>query len=552
MVARTLDALSTPAFVVGTDHRVLAWNSACEVLTGIPAEAMVGTDRQWEPFYGTRRPVLADLVVDKALDSLGSHYANHGVGEFSVETLTAETWFDNLGGRRRYMAFEARSLIANGRVVGALEMLQDITRHQAAEDRIRHMAQHDPLTGLANRAMMDERLAAMAAADERFAVAFIDLDNFKMVNDALGHDVGDRLLRKVAGRLAGAAAEGDTVSRLGGDEFVLLLRRREGATTEARAADILSLLHEPYVVDGHGLTVSASIGISLFPEDGSTATDLIRAADMAMYRAKGAGRNACRFFTTDMDADARENLLLAGALPAALHGQMFLEYQPQLRLGDGALIGAEALLRWRHPERGLVSPSKFIPLAEGCGAILDIGEWVLRTACATIRETGTGIAVNLSPLQLAQPDIVAQVRAAAAGLPPGALCLEVTEGAFLGDLDRARAVLRDLKGLGVGLALDDFGTGYSSLSYLRHLPFDYIKIDQSFVRDPASAPIVTAIIGMARGLGMDTIAEGVETAGQQAAMAALGCTAIQGYHYARPMGLEAFRRFPGVGGAPAA
>jgi diguanylate cyclase (GGDEF)-like protein len=411
-------------------------------------------------------------------------------------------------------------------------------------------AHGDPLTGLAGREELHRRICAHleAGAAEPFAVLCIDLDRFKLVNDTLGHPMGDALLRRVAERLVRVARRGDLVARLGGDEFAIVqLGAGQPEAAEALAARIVDMVGRTYVVDGHMLNVGASVGVALAHADGLTAEALLKNADLALYRAKADGRGVFRFFEPDMDARMQARRSLEIDLRRALAMKEFeLAYQPQVRVEDGAVTGFEALIRWRHPQRGMVSPADFIPLAEEIGLIAPIGEWVVRTACleAARWPSTVSLAVNLSPVQFRGAKLVGTITSALAhsGLEAHRLELEITEGALLEDADAALTVLNALRDLGVRISMDDFGTGYSSLSYLQKFPFTKIKIDQSFVRriDQSAdcSAIVRAVIALGRSLGMKTTAEGVETDAQFEHIRAEGCTEIQGYLTGRPMTAE--------------
>ncbi len=440
----------------------------------------------------------------------------------------------------------ARPITWRGRPHHVLAV-RDLRDRIAAEARIRFLAAHDPLTHLPNRAGFAEQLArAMESRGEApFALIALDLDRFKMVNDTLGHAVGDALLVKAAQRLRGAVRTGDLVCRLGGDEFVVVQfapGQPEAATRLAQR--LCELMSRPFVVNGQILNIGTSIGIALHPADGQDQGTLARNADLALYRAKAEGRGTYRFFETEMDTRMQRRRLMEVELRTALALRQFhLLYQPLLDLTTGAVIGFEALIRWTHPERGVVSPGEFIPLAEETGLIVPIGEWVLREACreAAGWPAATGIAVNLSPIQFAAPGLVETVRAAcaAAGLDPRRLELEITESVLLSGSEETLATLRALKALGCRISMDDFGTGYSSLSYLRSFPFDKIKIDRSFVTDVTrqgeAAAIVRAIVGLGRSLGMATTVEGVETEAQLDHLRAEGCDQAQGYLIGRPL-----------------
>ena len=424
---------------------------------------------------------------------------------------------------------------------------QDITERKEAGERIAYLAHHDVLTGLPNRVLLRDRFAhALALADRHgshLAILFLDLDNFKMVNDTLGHAAGDRLLQAVAAQLRDCVRDTDTVSRQGGDEFVVLLNDVHHTTTVERVAGkILERLATPLDIDGNVLTTSASIGICVHPEDGRDFDLLLQKADTAMYAAKEAGRNGYRFFNGEMNRHAQEHLRLQHRLRQALAGgELTLHYQPLIELAGGRVVGAEALLRWSDPELGDVSAARFIPVAEDCGLIVPIGAWVLEEACRQAQRWGDAglgdltISVNLSSLQLRRGDFVESIAAVLdrSGLAPQRLELELTESVLLHDSKLTLETLGRLKATGVRLAIDDFGTGYSSLSYLRRIPIDTLKIDRSFVRnvatDPDSAAIVHAILQLARSLCLGAVAEGVESTDQVEFLRAAGCAQAQGY-----------------------
>jgi diguanylate cyclase (GGDEF)-like protein len=424
---------------------------------------------------------------------------------------------------------------------------EDITEYRRIEARVAHMAHHDVLTELPNRLLLRERLErALDGAREgrSLAVLCLDLDRFKDINDTLGHQSGDGLLRTVAERLRKCVGESDVVARTGGDEFAIVqVSGEQPIASTALAARIIEAIDAPFEVDGHQVVVGTSIGIAVAPGDGTDPHQLLKSADLALYRAKGEGRGIYRFFETGMDAHMQARCKLQLDLRKALSEAEFeLHYQPLVNLERGQISGMEALLRWRHPERGNVSPADFIPLAEETGLIVPIGEWVLREACATAsRWPGhLKVAVNLSAMQFKGRHLVETVFSAlaASGLEPQRLELEITESILLEDSEATLATLHRLRGLGVQIALDDFGTGYSSLSYLRKFPFDRIKIDRSFVKDIAeetgSLNIVRAVTAMAAGLGMATTAEGVETREQLERVRKEGCTEMQGYFFSPP------------------
>jgi diguanylate cyclase (GGDEF)-like protein/PAS domain S-box-containing protein len=450
-----------------------------------------------------------------------------------------------------------------GDVIGAVMVLRDVSAARTSSSRMSYLAQHDGLTDLPNRLLFNDRLTqAIALAErhrQRLAVLFVDVDHFKRVNDSLGHHVGDRLLRSIAQRLLACVRRTDSVSRQGGDEFVILLSEMsDPAHTAVSAEKVLRALSTPHRIDHRDLRVTASIGIAIYPDDGKDAEALLRHADLAMYHAKEQGRNNSQFFQPQMNTQAAERQSLEHDLHHALERHEFvLHYQPKVNLQTGMVTGVEALIRWRHPQRGLVPPAKFIPIARKSGLIVSIGRWVLREACHQARMWQNNglpirrVAINVSTVELRAADFVAGIRniLAVTGLDPTHLELELAETVLIQDAASTAAALRSLRNLGLHLALDDFGTGSSSLCHLKQFPLDTLKIDGSFIRDLATdggtASIVKAIISMGQSLRMRVVAAGIETRQQLAFLQVCRCPEGQGHYFGQPMDVGALTQYLG-------
>lgn len=538
LAASVFDASPQAVLIMDASHRIIEANRASISITGYRHSELHGKPL-CETLFRPERRASCDEMLWQRVDA-----HNGWQGETELVRRSGEV----------FPAWQSVTPVhdASGVIRHYVCMFTDIGDEKRAEERIRHLAHHDPLTELPNRALLTDRLAhgldRARRHGTRLAVLFIDLDRFKYINDSLGHPVGDKLLKVVADRFTTALREEDTLSRIGGDEFVVILEDL-GATDDAArvAGKLLEVLETPLQVEGHELFIGASIGISLFPTDGDSIDALVRCADSAMYRAKEAGRNTFQFFTPEQARESRERFELERDLRQAVErGEFRLLYQPQADCVTGRIVGVEALVRWQHPTRGLVSPDLFIPVAEEVGFIGKIGAWVLHTACSQARrweEEGHDlrIAVNLSGQQISRDGLVELVHdvLAKTGLSPELLELEITEGHLLQRVEHCILTLRDLKSLGVTLAIDDFGTGYSSLSYLKKLPVDRLKIDRNFVEgipdDRDDVAIVATILSMARNLGLEVIAEGVENDTQLTHLRNAHCTEYQGYLLSRPV-----------------
>ena len=537
-VACVFESTSEGILLADAQARILAVNRAFTEITGYCEAEVLGKNprilqsgRQDLAFY---RALWAELLATGQWR--GEVWNRRKDGEVYPEWLNLSAVKDVAGNTTHYVG-----------------VFSDVSHIKRAQQELDFLVHYDPLTNLPNRVLFHDRLEHGLQRARRtgtpLALLLLDLDRFKIVNDTLGHPLGDALLRAAAERLRAATSESDTLARLGGDELAILLEDDASAHNAALAARRLqALFAEPLTLGEHELVVTASIGISLFPTDGDDADTLIQRAERAMYEAKALGRNTYRFFEPGLAAGVLDALVMENALRAAvIRGQLALHFQPQVDMRSGALLGVEALVRWRHPDLGLVSPVRFIPLAEEIGVIGEIGAWVLKEACRQMADWGARglavprVAVNLSVQQIERGDLVQTVSEAlaAAGVAPGRLELEVTESLIMREPERAQAVLRDLMELGVQIAVDDFGTGYSSLAYLKRLSLDRLKIDRSFVGDigvdSGSEAIVRAVIALARNLGLETVAEGVEREDQAILLRREGCDIAQGYLYGYPV-----------------
>ena len=537
------------ALVSLPEGRIEDANAALGNLLGVPAASLIG--HTFDAFGIADAGAIIDVLrQDSSMETEACNEAPSHSLAIPFGEGDAQIWIE--------LSYRVATVDNNcyGVLVG-----RDITARKQAEDKLSFITQHDALTHLPNHLLFKDRLhQAIAFAEQtgsRMALMAIDLDQFKAINDSLGHSVGDQLLIEVASRLKSHIRDTDTVSRQGGDEFLVLLNNlKDPESSVSPISELMLCLLEPFDIDGKELSTSISAGVVIYPDDGTDFETLLKKADMAMYRAKDAGRNTYRFFNEEMNADAAEQLGLHFGLRRALDKEQFvLHYQPQIEISSGTLIGAEALIRWNHPDRGLIAPNRFIPVAEENGLIVQIGDWVLLEACreaAKWQRAGMSspvVAVNLSALQFKRGDIEESVARALeeSGIDPGMLELELTESILIRDTENVLATVKRLKLMGVKLSIDDFGTGYSSLSYLKRFEVDKLKIDQSFIRDlatdPDNAAIVRAIIQMARSLGLKTIAEGVEDKKVLDYLRIYHCDESQGYFHARPMPADEFMTY---------
>ena len=510
-----------------------------------------------ESRHSWKRRSVAAMVMGFAV--VGMHYTGMAAAGFPEGSFCGAAGPDGI--QAEWLAvligIAAFAVLAIALIVSVLDRrLEERTSLLAdslerANHELSYLALHDNLTKLPNRMLLEDRLEQAiqkhARSNTRFALMFLDLDGFKAVNDIYGHQTGDSLLHAVAARIVGSIRAQDTVARIGGDEFVVLAAIAEPDDAAEIAQALVQALHRDFSINRNDVRISASIGIAIFPHDGAIARELMINADAAMYYAKEHGRNGFRFFEPSMNEGVKEQLALVQDLRHAVErGELFLQYQPKFRAPDGPVIGAEALVRWQHPERGLIPPDRFIPLAEKGGVIFDIGRWVLEEACRQLRawqdagQTNLSVSVNLSPMQFGSHGLYDLVRNTleAHGVPPRCLMLEITETTAMQDPEHSLGILQRLDALGVSISIDDFGTGYSSLMYLKRLPARELKIDRGFVRDLASgsedAAIVSAIIALGKTLNLHVIAEGVETSDQAGLLTHLGCDSLQGFLLGTP------------------
>ncbi|HEY6094305.1 MAG TPA: EAL domain-containing protein [Gallionellaceae bacterium] len=543
LMASVFDALHAGVMITNDKAEIIAVNPAFSRITGYTRDDVLGQNPRLLSSGRHDHNFYADIwhsVVTKNFWQ-GEIWNRRKSGEIYPEWLSITHFRNQDNGATHYVG-----------------VFSDITEQKSAQQQIEYLAHHDQLTGLPNRLLLRNQFEAAtlhaARAREKIALLFLDLDNFKYVNDLFGHAMGDALLRMVTERLRTRLRDSDILSRLGGDEFVAVLTGvRESGMAALVAEKIVQSLRQPIEIDGNVFHIGVSVGISLYPDDGRDFATLLKQADMAMYQAKSDGRDTFHFFTQEMNEQMHERLELERKLRAAIEdGEFRLHYQPQIDLATQHIVGAEALLRWPGKDAEMIPPAMFIPAAEECGLIVPLGEWVLREACRYARQVCTAnnenflMAVNLSAGQLLRGNVVDTVRDALheSGLPPHCLELELTESMLIEDSEAMLDILHGLKALGVKLALDDFGTGYSNMSYLKRLEVDRLKVDQSFVHDMTTsseaAAIVRAMIDMGRSLGLNVLAEGVETEDQAALLHELGCHDVQGYLYHPPLPEQAF------------
>jgi diguanylate cyclase (GGDEF)-like protein len=542
----TLENMSQGIMMVTKDLQIPIINGRCGELLDLPGEFI-------------KSPPRFDELVEYQTRNAKQRSAANSQGEAAARSLAAE--HEKFAVCERTMPNGTVIEVRSGHLPDGsfVQTFTDITKRAEAEAHVARLASQDPLTGLPNRRVFRTTLDQMSRVSSGleiphgFAVMFLDLDRFKVVNDTLGHRIGDMLLQEVANRLEGLLRREDLLARLGGDEFAIVVRKVESRDElEALAERLVSSVLEPYEISGYRIRTSVSIGIAVGPEDGENADDLLMAADLALYAVKGTNRGTYQFYHVSMNKDINERRQIEVDLREAIeHNELELYYQPVINVRRNAVSGFEALARWRHPVKGMVPPAVFIPVAEDSGLIVHLGEWALMEACrnAATWPNDMKIAVNLSPVQFTAPNLfeVIEQTLAETGLAPHRLELEITERIFMENTENTLVTLRRIKGLGVRIALDDFGTGYSSLSYLRSFPFDKIKVDRAFVSDLSERNehivIVQAVVSIARALGMTTTAEGVETEAQHEFLVALGCDEVQGYLFSAPVPVDGLAEF---------
>jgi diguanylate cyclase (GGDEF)-like protein/PAS domain S-box-containing protein len=549
----TLDSIEEAVLRTDISGHIMYLNRMAERMTGWPREEALGhpVADVFRIMDGISRAEVRDAVEIVLHEDKSGRVATNRMNCILVRRDGIEFGIDN-----KVTPIHNQ----DGDVTGALVAFHDVSAARARSLEMSHLAQHDHLTDLPNRLLFNDRLKqaiSMAVRQSKqLAVMFVDLDQFKKINDSLGHGVGDKLLQSVAKRLVACVRRADTVSRLGGDEFVILLSQVEHEEDAAFSAQkILRAIAAPHIIDNKSLHINTSIGVSTYPSDGPDSETLINKADTAMYEAKQQGRNNYQFFRPDMDVRVADRQLIEGGLRLALgRSELLLHYQPKINLQTGQITGLEALIRWLHPQRGMLYPGQFVPIAEECGLIIPIGRWVLLEACKQARQwsnSGLGfvqMAVNVSAAEFRDKDFLSGVRAVliATGVNPPNLELELTESVLMQDAESAVRTLCALKAMGVQLAIDDFGTGYSSFTYLRRFPVDVLKLHQSFVHeiteDPADATIISAMINIGNSLGQRVIAEGVETVAQLKFLQSHGCGEGQGYYFSHPVPAEQARK----------
>lgn len=556
LLAQIVNNSPVATFVLDLHHQVVYWNRACVMITGMEARDLIGTTLAWKAFYDQQRPVMADLIVDGQLNEISSYYAEKFRPSLIIEgAWEAEDFFPHFPNGGKWLAFTATALRdeSTGEIIGAIETLRDVTAQKHYQQQLEHQANYDALTGLANRHLLHTRLTQAIAQAQRdnflLAVLFIDLDNFKQINDTLGHDAGDEVIREFGRRLKETVRDLDTVARIAGDEYVILLYAPHSVTQVTNVVQrLLDLLGRKFTLMGREICIGSSVGIAIFPKDGEDAETLLKNADAAMYRAKQREKGGFRYYTEDLNRDALQWLELKQELHYALtSGQFELYYQPQYGIQNQRITGAEALLRWNHPRKGVLLPDMFIPLAEETGLIVPIGNWVVNTAISDAQQwkgaygAELRLSINISARQFRYRELMELLEQVIdrTGFHPVNLELELTESLVMSNPEKANTLLNRLKKKGFSLAMDDFGTGYSSLAYLRQFPFDMIKIDQSFIHEldtnKESEAIVRAMLQLGKALGLRIVAEGVETEQQRQFLEAEECDEIQGFWFSHPL-----------------